>query len=155
MKNAAMVFAGGTRVAGRSDSVTQHREDWRVARAVHSDLLLLGMPRVNLLLTGRYAVIRNVLDTLTAELDDPIMRWCPGKRLLLPAAARVGTVILEDVGALTLDEQRRLLAWMDQSVGRTQIVSTTSAPLFPWVEAGDFLHTLYYRLNTLYVDVTT
>jgi hypothetical protein len=125
-----------------------------VARAVHADLLLLGMPRVNVLLTGRYAIIRNVLDTLMADLDEPIMRWCPGKRLLLPASTRVCTMILEDVGALTLDEQRRLLAWMDQSAARTQIVSTTSSSLFPWVEAGDFLSALYYRLNTLYVDVS-
>jgi DNA-binding NtrC family response regulator len=35
------------------------------------------------------------------------------------------------------------------------VVSTTSAPLLPRVEAGEFNATLFYRLNTVCVDVTT
>jgi len=62
-------------------------------------------------------------------------------------------MILHDVGALTLEEQRRLLDWLLETTGRTRVVSTTSGPLLPLVEVGLFLDTLYYRLNTVYLDV--
>jgi transcriptional regulator of acetoin/glycerol metabolism len=54
---------------------------------------------------------------------------------------------------LTLEEQRRLLEWLQETAGRTRVVSTTSAPLLPLVEDGVFLDTLYYRLNTVYVEL--
>ena len=62
--------------------------------------------------------------------------------------------MLHDVGALTTDDQLRLLDWLERAEGRTQVVSTSSAPLLPRVHAGSFIDTLYYRLNTVCVDVT-
>jgi DNA-binding NtrC family response regulator len=58
------------------------------------------------------------------------------------------------VHALPLSDQRRLVAWLELAKGRTQVVSTTSAPLLPLVNAGQFIATLFYRLNTVCVDVT-
>jgi transcriptional regulator of acetoin/glycerol metabolism len=55
---------------------------------------------------------------------------------------------------LRLQEQIRLLEWLALAAGRTQVISTSVAPLFPRVQAGSFIDTLYYRLNTVYVDVT-
>jgi hypothetical protein len=63
-------------------------------------------------------------------------------------------MILQDVGALTDADQRRLLDWLDRAAGRTQVVSTTPASLWPRVQAGAFADGLYYRLNTLCMDVT-
>ena len=63
-------------------------------------------------------------------------------------------MILREVGALSVDDQHRLLEWMDLTGGRTQIVSTTSTPLLSRVRAGGFLEALYYRLNTVCVDVS-
>jgi sigma-54-interacting transcriptional regulator len=63
-------------------------------------------------------------------------------------------MILQDVDALTHADQRRLLDWLDQAAGRTQVVSTTPAPLLPRVQAGAFIDRLYYRLNTVCMDVT-
>jgi Sigma-54 interaction domain len=154
MTNPSTAIAGGTRVVGRSDSVAQHREDWRVARAVHADLVLLGMPRVNLLLTGTDGVISNVLDTLVSDLDEPIARWSSGERLVLAAGIRPRTLILRNVGALSHEDQLRLGEWLDRAPGHTRVVSTTTAPLWPRVTAGFFMEPLYYRLNTVAVDVT-
>ena len=52
MENPTKAFDGATAAAGPLDGVTQLSEDWRLARAAHADLLLMGMPRVNVLLIG-------------------------------------------------------------------------------------------------------
>jgi hypothetical protein len=124
----------------------------RLAPSPPEDSRLVHAALVNLLLKGIDGVTDEVLDTLRPDLCVPITTWRPGERLALPPAARAGTLILHDVGALTLEEQRRLLEWLQETAGRTRVVSTTSAPLLPLVEDGVFLDTLYYRLNTVYVE---
>jgi DNA-binding NtrC family response regulator len=82
--------------------------------------------------------------------------------LRLPSAAS-GTLFLADVAALTLTQQIVLNDWisaergwarMDRGGigagrGGVQIVSLTSAPLWPLVEDGDFLEGLFFRLNVV------
>jgi hypothetical protein len=153
MENPSKVFGGSTRAAGPSDRVSQV-EDKRLAQAAHQELLLMGMPRVNMLLRGREGAVKNVLDTLVGKLHAPVASWSPGQRLDLPDGDHVGTMILHDVGALGIEDQIHLLEWLGRAVGRTQVVSTTAAPLLPRVRAGAFIDTLYYRLNTVYLDVS-
>lgn len=153
MENPSMVFAGATRAAHPFDRVSQLPEDRRLARAAHEELLPMGMPPVNLLLTGRDGVIRNILMTLLRDVDKPISSWYPGERLVLPDP-RTAMLILYDVDALGHHDQLQLLEWLERGVGRTQVVSTTAAPLLPLVEAGIFSDMLYYRLNTVSVHVT-
>jgi hypothetical protein len=129
-------------------------EDWHLARASRVNLLLTGIPRVNVHLIGVDGVIEKVLETLRPDLRDPILRWRSGQRLILPHLAWNGTLILEDVGALAYSDQRRLLEWLECEEGRTQVVSTTPEPLLKHVEAGRFIDALYYRLNTICVDST-
>ena len=130
------------------------REDWRRARAAHVSLQMIGMPRVNLLLVGIDGMVWNVLLTLLPELCEPITTWCPGEQLVLPPAARPGTLILHDVGAMTHVDQAQLLKWLVSASGRTQVISMTAVPLLPRVQGGAFIDTLYYRLNTVCIDVT-
>jgi len=125
-----------------------------LAGATAYDMPLTGMPPVNLLLTGTHGVIREVLGKLLRAVEGPIAAWYPGERLVLPQDPRAGTMILHEVGFLGYGEQLQLLEWLEDGVGRTQIVSTTSTPLMPRVEAGTFSDVLYYRLNTVTVDVT-
>jgi DNA-binding NtrC family response regulator len=64
-----------------------------------------------------------------------------------------GTLILEDVAALSRDQQTALLQWLED-VGRSvQIIATDTEPVFPLVEKGRFLDALYYRLNTVLLDL--
>jgi hypothetical protein len=77
-----------------------------------------------------------------------------GEQLVLPPVARARTLILQDVGALTHADQHRLLDWLDRAAGRTQVVSMTPVSLWPHVQAGAFIDRLYYRLNTVCMDVT-
>ena len=147
----ALAADGGT---SRANPVLQIREDWRLAREAHKDLQVAGMPRTNLLLAGNAGAIRIVLEMLWLELREPILKWRPGQRLELPAPGHTATLILHDVDALTSDEQRRVLRWLDETAGQIRVISTTGASLWPRVKAGAFSELLYYRLNTVYVDVT-
>ena len=124
-----------------------------MARAAHVDLLLMGMPRVNLLLIAPDGVVRFVLESLLLDLHEPIARWRPGRTARVATVDEGGTLVLHESGSLTPDDQLRLLDWLERAEGRTQVVSTSSAPLLPRVHAGGFIDTLYYRLNTVCVDV--
>jgi hypothetical protein len=128
-------------------------EDWRVALAVHADLQQMGMPRANLLLVGVDGRLQRILELLSRDYREPVAVWTPGEHLVLPPVEQVKTLILRNVGELSLVDQGRLFDWLNQAVGRTQVVSTTPGPLLPLVHAGGFLSALYYRLNVLYVEV--
>jgi Sigma-54 interaction domain len=143
MENSSKVFA-----------VPHAREYWPMARADHMDLQLSRVRRMNVLLTGSDGVIQNALSRLVPSLQGPVQIWRPSERLVLPIPADVGTLILRDVGALLPVDQCRLLVWLEEAAGFTQVVSTTAAPLLARVEASLFLDSLYYRLNTVCVDVT-
>ncbi len=147
-------LAAGIGRASSSDAVPPLPDHWRLARAAHVDLLLMGMPRVNLLLIAPDAVVRFVLESLLLNLREPIARWASGQPLVLPPPGLINTMVLHDVGRLQPHEQLNLLAWLERTDGRAQVVSTSATPLLPRVQCGAFIDTLYYRLNTVCVDVT-
>lgn len=124
----------------------------RVVREVCEELLRMGMPRANLHLAASDAVVRAILTALDRHLGKPVADWFPGEPLVLPECGSAATIVLHDIGELAGHEQTRLLDWLTRSLCRTQVVSTTSAPLFPRVEAGAFDDALYYRLNVIYLD---
>ena len=62
-------------------------------------------------------------------------------------------MILHEVGMMSEEDQLRLLDWLETRSRRVQIVSTTSAPLQPSVESGAFNDMLYFRLNTVRIDL--
>ena len=116
---------------------------------------LAEMHRVNVLLLGTNDVVNRVMAALHERLPEPVARWSPGDEFMLPAVGKVGAIVLNDVGALAIQEQIQLLEWLNMAQGRTQVVSTTPTLLLPRVKAGAFIDTLYYRLNTLCLDGTT
>jgi transcriptional regulator of aromatic amino acid metabolism len=62
-------------------------------------------------------------------------------------------VVIDDVAALSPDDQHALLHWLDRH-GDTIVLSFAVNPVFPLVTSGTFLEELFYRLNiiTLTVD---
>ena len=76
----------------------------------------------------------------------------PG-RLHLPAIRR-GTVLLQNVDALSLAQQIVLNDWIAEGCGEAQIVSIATTPLWRLVQNGDFLEGLFYRLNVVRLDAT-
>lgn len=126
----------------------------RLSDLLGDDSDLVRAARVNLLLVGPDDVTRDVVDALSPGFRQPVMVEHPGDPLVLAPIEQVETMILHDVGAFGLDDQRRLLEWLEGAGGLLpQVISTTSRPILPLINAGAFLDTLYYRLNSLYFEV--
>lgn len=140
--------------AAESDSAPQMNNNARLADDVHRDLQIVGMLRKNLLLIGDARTVRVALDVLWLDVDEPVLRWRPGQTLDLPCGGYEVTLVLHDVGELTGEEQARMLGWFDHGDGRTRVVSTSTDAVWPRVTSGAFDETLYYRLNTVHVDVS-
>jgi hypothetical protein len=131
----------------------QFRKPRRVPSAPRRELQVGVMPRTNVLVVGSSEATRIVLDMLRLDLRGPVLKWRPGQPLELPTRGRAATMVLEDLTRLTDDEQVRILRWLDEVVGQIRVVSTTTVPIWPRVARGEFNDVLYYRLNTVYVDV--
>ena len=118
------------------------------------------LPRVNLLVVGPDHAVEEMLASVRTEQtgvsgDGPgVTIWRPGKPFVLPQAESISMMILRDVDTLVHADQHKLVDWLGQASGRVQVVSTASASLMPLVDAGVFLQTLYYRLNTVYLDLS-
>jgi len=153
MENRSNSFIHQAGGATGTSTVLQIREEWRLAREAHKDLQVAGMPRTNLLLVGSPGATRIVMEMLWLELREPILTWRPGQPLELPAPGRASTLVLHDINELTGDEQHRMLRWMDQTGTRIRVVSTTRTSLWPLVKTRAFNDALYYRLNTVCVDI--
>src|SRR5262249_37392202 len=106
----------------------------------------------NMLVRGEKSATTATVVALSADLSMPLVTWIAGSDLALPAVHH-GTVVLQDVDSLDLSRQRELLAWLDDRGGRVRVISTARRDLFELVTAGEFLDPLYYRLNTIVVDV--
>jgi hypothetical protein len=139
--------------AGRAADPDATPTVW-VAAAARDEMHLIRTDRRNLLLIGMDPDTRELLNELRSVFVEPITTWSPGERLVLPAHARTGTLILRDITALGLDDQIRLVDWLGAAEGRTQVVSITPRSPVPLIEAGAFLSILYYRLNTVCLDIT-
>ena len=144
------IAAGGHETKPRSG---RFADDAHLARAAAEEFFLMGLPRVNVLLAGRDEVVRLVVRTLLGHVSKPVRTLSPGEDLVLPPIDP-GTLVIYEVGALALREQIQLLEWSGGPLRNTQVISTTSAALLPRVNAGSFIDMLYYRLNTVYLDVT-
>ena len=98
----------------------------------------------NVLLVG----IRSRNETALAEL----LPYCREPRYLdggLALRPDVGTVVLRDVETLDATAQSELARWVEQTSGRVQLITLTTAPLFSLVTSGLFRPDLYYRLNVI------
>jgi hypothetical protein len=115
---------------------------------------ILHQGHPNVLLIGSRARTEEVLRTIRQYLREPLAHWSPASAPDVPDGS-FGTLVIHDVDACDLERQRRLLSWMDTRPGAVQVVSTTTAPLFPLVKEGAFLAGLFYWLNFVCLDMST
>ena len=109
--------------------------------------------RHSVLLEGPRACTDAVLHLLKPDLGEPVTLKRSGPPLERYTSMR-GALVVHDISALTGPEQDRLLGWLDDPHRRTQVVCTTTEPLFPLVARGLFDETLYYRLNVILLQLT-
>ena len=122
--------------------LNSYQREWRI----------VGEHSCNVLLEGDVTTTDALLRLMHPHLREPIRWHRPPVRLDLPKG-QTGTLIVRGAGALSVDEQRRLLMWSRGTGLTTRLISTTPRPLFALVEAGVFDATLYYRLNIMLLRV--
>ena len=127
-------------------------EAWQLS--VDIDLELARNTEVNVLIAGPEAGAEELLRRLLPRAANDVVVTCHDGQLRLPSPiVAVGTVVLREVDALSSAEQFQLLQWLEAPADRGPIVSTATVPLLPLVEAGMFSEALFYRLNTIYIDL--
>ena len=64
-----------------------------------------------------------------------------------------GTLIVRHVERLTTPQQEQFLEWLSAQSEITCVIATSPRSLFPRVQRGTFSEQLYYRLNTVIVEL--
>ena len=116
------------------------------------ELVRLFSAQMHLLLEGDESQVETVLTAVAPNLPRPVTTWSGTQSL---ATVRDGTLIVRLVDRFDAEQQRQLLRWLEETAGRVRVIATTPGSLFRLVQRGIFLDVLYYRLNTLRVDITT
>jgi hypothetical protein len=106
----------------------------------------------NILLVGPDRVVNIALQDLAGSVRQPVADVASTDYLALPEFT-TGTLIVPDVLDLDDEDQHRLHAWLGRSGQVVQVVATSRGPVYPRVATGAFLPSLYYRLNTLYIEL--
>ena len=129
-------------------TIRRERFSRRLDRGSAADLRCATIAQHRILLEGPDASIEAVLLLLAPYLREPLTWNHPGTSLKLPTD-NYGALVLQNIAGLSQHDQARLLAWLNDPNHQTQVVSTTTYPLFPMVCANHFDATLYYRLNVV------
>jgi Sigma-54 interaction domain len=118
--------------------------EWRMLRAI----------RPNILVIGAADFVESTVSAIVAELPGPVSYLRPNAPP--PVMEHAEMLVMPDVGSLSEDRQREWLTWLSEmDVRRPQIVATSGVPVYPLVKKEQFSGTLYYRLNTILLDVQT
>jgi hypothetical protein len=113
-------------------------DDWRI----------LYHTVANSLLVGSLATVNAAVSLLLPRLQEPIFTWDPSI-LSEPSLPSTGTLVIREVAELGSLPQQRLLDHLNNLAHRVRVISLASSPLYPFVQRGDFLEALFYRLNVV------
>ena len=116
---------------------------------VDLDLIISGGS--NALLCGPLPVLKAALSALQPHLETPVQKLS-GSDFSLPCIS-AGTLILEQVANCSASQQQALLRWLDTIPRQVRVIATAEPRLFDLVERGSFSDRLYYRLNTVRLDL--
>ena len=121
------------------------------ALSIDWDLVFSG--QANVLLLGKSGTTARVIDEMRPHLAEPVVSLRGGDSPDLNSLPSVGTVVLCDLDELMSADQLALNAWLSES-NRPRVICTSQVSLVPLMDAGMFSDSLYYRLNTLCLDMT-
>jgi hypothetical protein len=127
----------------------QRRPNFKITPT--SDWRALLRTRANVLVTGPKDALDAFIEMARPEMREPVRS---ADRSLPPFLDGSRTLILAEVDALEQTDQQRLRRWFDDRRNcDVQIVSLATVPLFPMVNANTFDAELFYRLNTIFLEV--
>jgi hypothetical protein len=115
--------------------------DWRAT---------LGL-RANVMITGPKSALDPFLEAARSEWREPI-KSADGTLPTLLDGMR--TMVLTNVDRLDGSEQQRLRRWFEERRNTdVQVISLTSMPVYSMVSENAFDTELYYRLNTIFLEI--
>jgi hypothetical protein len=118
--------------------------EWRVAQAAASNVLIVG--------ADDNAIDAAIANLLGKSSSQPTYWWSHSSPL--PAHGAHATVVIRDVVTLSVEQQQAWLSWLNQEDGRhPQLIATSGIPVYPLVARGLYLSELYYRLNTVLLNM--
>lgn len=99
-------------------------EQWGLLRAAHPNVLVVGTD----------SVVHDALCTLRCGCRQPLVTDVTTDPLVLPSRSACGTLLLRNVLTLSLEDQQRLLTWLDDGRGGAQVITTAAQS--PWPQDG-------------------
>jgi hypothetical protein len=120
---------------------SSHYAEWSILRASSLNALLIGAPHLTAVAVGM----------LARGARSPIVRWNPAQ-WDIPAMI-AGTLVIDDVECLDKSQQEELSRWIGVRGSAVRVLALARAPLFAQVTDGRFSAALYYRINTVTVEM--
>ncbi len=113
--------------------------------------ILARAPYPNGLFVGVHAA--RALAALLPHVSRVVTEWDPRTCAELPRVAN-GTLVIWHVDLLDAHAQRRLHDFLDPSNQAGQMISVAASDPFERLQRGEFLDSLYYRLNVVRIDAS-
>jgi len=111
-------------------------------------------PRQPMLVRCRQGGFPAVASEIVSAGIPPV--WlCPLPGPLYLPPTKEGTLLLNDVAALTFADQIALYDWLGAGTGDLRVISVTATSLAGLVSRGEFLEGLFRRLGAVQFDLTT
>lgn len=109
--------------------------------------------RPNILIRANKSRLEQTMFALMPHLRPEVMQWRAGQALQLPDAFE-GTLVIEALEKLSPADCQALDEWLTNRTSRVQVVSSTNEDPMHLITTCGFPVALYYRLNTVVLDLT-
>jgi hypothetical protein len=119
-----------------------HQSEWTILRTSPVNGLLIGSPDLTAAAVAE----------MEKGLRQPLMWWSPDQGIDIPDLT-TGTLVIRDVDDLDARQQEQLSRWIALHAPGVQVLALAREPLFESVADGRFSAALYYRMNTVVVEV--
>jgi Sigma-54 interaction domain len=122
--------------------------------AGQAEWTILHTSPVNALLVGARPLTAAAVARIERSVRQPVVWWSPDQTAEIPDM-RSGTLVIRDADRLDVEQQQRLAQWIGVHTSQVQVLALAQQPLFAQVAAGRFSAVLYYRMNTVVVEMRT
>jgi len=161
MENSSQVFTDTSRLLDDDryplppqTQPASERHFMKASSARQSEWTILRTSPINGLLVGSPDLTTAAVLGIEKGLPQPLVWWASDQGSYLPDLT-AGTLVVRDVDDLDARQQEQLSRWIVRHATRVALLALAREPLFDGVADGRFSAALYYRMNTVVVEVRT
>jgi hypothetical protein len=149
-----LIQAGHSFAARSKADAPLERHFMKPSSARHPEWTVLRTSPVNALLVGGLHLTAAAVARIESRFQQPVVWWAPDQTMEVPELT-AGTLVVRDVDRLNAQQQARVAHWISAHSSRVQVIALAREPLFEQVADGRFSAALYYRVNTVVVELRT